>query len=71
MDRVLWYGVVAVSYPWVAAQYAAYGEVESFEWSVLLYGFHCILGACGSEAAGRWCKGGYAVAVEVDWQQQQ
>jgi hypothetical protein len=41
--RFSWYGVVSVSSPWVAAEYAPYGEIEAAEGTVLLYGLDGVL----------------------------
>lgn len=60
-----------MSSPGVASEYAAYGEVEAAERAVLLYGLDGILRTRRGEPA-RWRREGrYAVAVEVDGQQQQ
>lgn len=47
------YGIVAVPAPGMAAEDAAYGKIHALERTVLAECLKCILGTCGSEAAGR------------------
>lgn len=52
----------------MTAQNTPYGQVESFEGSVLLNGLTGILRAGGGESAGGWGEGGDALLVEEDGQ---
>ena len=61
----LWYWVVAVTSPWVAAQDAADGKTDSTDGAVLAKRFNGILAARGSKAARRRCERGYAALVEA------
>ena len=54
----LWHGVISASAPRVAAEYAADGEVEAFDWAMLAEGLEGILGASGRESAAGLLEGG-------------
>lgn len=63
-----WHGIISASSPRVASQYSLETEPESLERSVFAESLQGILGACGSETAGRRLQRRYAEPVELDQQ---
>ena len=61
----LWYGIVAMSAPGVAAQDASYGQVKPFDRSVLLQCFDGILRTRRGETTRRWCERRNILAIKA------
>ena len=58
-------GVVAMSAPRMATQYATAGEIEAFEWPMPLYGFNGIRRAGRGVSARRREQRRYAFPVKL------
>ena len=64
MAAFLRHRIISASAPRVAAEDAADGEVEAFDWAMLAEGLKSVLGAGGCETAAGLLEGGDADLVE-------